>query len=421
MAEVIARVGKITGEAFARDPDGNVRRLKSGDPIREGDVVQTAEGGQVQLTLADGRELLVGANEVAKIDAEVAAPDLPNAGDSAVQNNPRGFIKVAKAIVGPDGTFSFDDDGGQVKASVDQKDGHTFIELVRIVENVDPLAFQFGTGRGQPLDEIRGGRIGNQAATAFTFAPPETENISLSGSEDSPLRIDLKGSDLDGIIAGYVIRSLPANGLLYVDAAMTQLVSVGQTVLGPVFFKPNDNWNGKTSFQYASIDNTGSVDETPAVATIDIAPVNDVVSLAILDANGIDTGQYSVAEDASTTGNFTIGAPDGLDQVAALTIAGTAVSNAALEGSGTTPVVVTTVQGTLTITGYNLMTGVVSYSYDPSGTAKDHTGGEIVDAISIVVRDNNGDMQSGCSGNSIRAASSRSTLIPSRQRSSATT
>ncbi|HSN63014.1 MAG TPA: retention module-containing protein, partial [Azonexus sp.] len=169
MAEVIARVGKITGEAFARDPDGNVRRLKSGDPIREGDVVQTAEGGQVQLTLADGRELLVGANEAAKIDAEVAAPDLPNAGDSAVQNNPRGFIKVAKAIVGPDGTFSFDDDGGQVKASVDQKDGHTFIELVRIVENVDPLAFQFGTGRGQPLDEIRGGRIGNQAATAFTF------------------------------------------------------------------------------------------------------------------------------------------------------------------------------------------------------------------------------------------------------------
>ena len=275
------------------------------------------------------------------------------------------------------------------------KDGHTFIELVRIVENVDPLAFQFGTGRGQPLDEIRGGRIGNQAATALTFAPPETENISLSGNEDSPLRIDIKGSDLDGIIAGYVIRSLPANGLLYVDAAMTQLVSVGQTVLGPVFFKPNDNWNGKTSFQYASIDNTGSVDETPAVATIDIAPVNDIVSLAIMDANGIDTGQYSVAEDASTTGSFTIGAPDGLDQVAALTIAGTAVSKAALEGSGTTPVVVTTVQGTLTITGYNLMTGVVSYSYDPSGTAKDHTGGEIVDAISIVVRDNNGDMQSG--------------------------
>ena len=33
MAAVIARVGKITGEVVARDPDGNVRRLKTGDPI----------------------------------------------------------------------------------------------------------------------------------------------------------------------------------------------------------------------------------------------------------------------------------------------------------------------------------------------------------------------------------------------------
>ena len=156
MAEIIARVGKITGEAIARDLDGNVRRLKAGDPVRQGDVVQAADGGQVQLKLADGRDLEVRANEAAKIDAEVAAPDLPGATDSAVQDSPKGFAKVVKAIVGPDGTFSFDDEAGLVKA-VDQKDGHTFIELVRIVENVDPLAFQFATERGQRLDEIRGG------------------------------------------------------------------------------------------------------------------------------------------------------------------------------------------------------------------------------------------------------------------------
>ena len=86
MAEIIARVGKITGEAIARDLDGNVRRLKAGDPVRQGDVVQAADGGQVQLKLADGRDLEVRANEAAKIDAEVAAPDLPGATDSAVQD-----------------------------------------------------------------------------------------------------------------------------------------------------------------------------------------------------------------------------------------------------------------------------------------------------------------------------------------------
>ena len=52
MAEIIARVGRITGEAIARDPDGNVRRLKAGDPIREGDVVQTTDGAQVMVSVS---------------------------------------------------------------------------------------------------------------------------------------------------------------------------------------------------------------------------------------------------------------------------------------------------------------------------------------------------------------------------------
>ncbi len=395
MAAVVARVGKVTGEAFARDADGALRRVKSGDPIREGEVVQAGVGGEVQLKLVDGRELVVRPNEAAKLDAEVAASERPDAGDSAVQNSPTTFARISKAIVGFDGTFSFEDDGGRGVNTGVQKEGHTFVELARIVELVDPLVFQFGTGRGQRLDEIYGGWIRNEAATVLTFAPPETENISLVGSEDSTLRIDLKGNDPDGIIAGYVIRSLPAEGVLYADAALTQQVSVGETVTGPVFFKPNDNWNGTTSFQYASVDNTGSVDETPATVSIDIAPVNDLVSLAIPDVNGVASGQSSVVEDATAMGKFTIGAPDGLDPVVALTIAGTAVSKAALEASGTTPVAIATAQGTLTITGYNPVTGVVSYSYDPSGTAKDHTGGEVIDAIGIVVRDNNGDTQSG--------------------------
>lgn len=123
MAEVVARVGKVTGEAFARDADGNLRRIKSGDPIREGEVVQAGAGGEVQLKLVDGRDLVVRANEAAKLDAEVAAPERPDAGDSAVLNNPSGFAKISKAIVGPDGTFSFDDDGGRGLNPVYKKRG----------------------------------------------------------------------------------------------------------------------------------------------------------------------------------------------------------------------------------------------------------------------------------------------------------
>ncbi|QKV57524.1 MAG: retention module-containing protein [Dechloromonas sp.] len=396
MAEIVARVTNLIGKAYARDMDGNVRELRNGSPIREGDVVQTADGGRLQLTTVDGRNVGLGAGEAIKLDAEVAAPgSLPDATTSSVQVMQPVLAKISRTMVGQDGTFSFEDDGGKAFGGSDQKDGHTFVELARIIELVDPLAFQFSTARGQPLDDIRGGGLRKEAATVFTFAPPETENISLFGGEDSPLQIVLKGSDPDGVIAGYMIRSLPADGILYTDAALTQPASVGQTVTGPVFFKPNENWNGTTSFQYASVDNTGSVDDTPATVTIDIVPVNDPVSLAIPDVNGVASGQSSVAEDATTTGSFTIGAPDGLDPAAALTIAGTAVSKAALEVSGTRPVAITTVQGILTLTGYNPVTGLVSYSYDPSGTAKDHTAGEVIDVIGIVVKDNNGDTQNG--------------------------
>ena len=203
------------------------------------------------------------------------------------------------------------------------------------------------------------------------------------------------GSDPDGNVVGYVIKSLPLNGHLFADAAMTQPVSIGQTVVGPVYFMPNENWNGTTSFQYASVDNSGLIDATPATATINIDPVNDFVSLSVPDANGVVTGELSVVEDATATGSFKISAADGLDPAAALTIAGSVVSKAALEASGTNHVLITTAQGTLTITGYNATTGVVSYSYDPSGIAKDHSGGEVIDAVDIVVKDSNGDQQSG--------------------------
>ncbi|QLQ24380.1 MAG: retention module-containing protein [Dechloromonas sp.] len=59
MAEIVARVGKVTGEVIVRDADGNVRRLKEGDAVRAGEVIQAASGGQVHLLLADGREVVV--------------------------------------------------------------------------------------------------------------------------------------------------------------------------------------------------------------------------------------------------------------------------------------------------------------------------------------------------------------------------
>ena len=54
-ANVIAKVSSLSGEAFARDSSGNLRRLQPGDVIREGETVVAGNGAEVVLTLADGR------------------------------------------------------------------------------------------------------------------------------------------------------------------------------------------------------------------------------------------------------------------------------------------------------------------------------------------------------------------------------
>ncbi|MBN1684462.1 MAG: DUF4114 domain-containing protein, partial [Gammaproteobacteria bacterium] len=42
-----------------------------------------------------------------------------------------------------------------------------------------------------------------------------------------------------------------------------------------VYFVPNENWNGTTTFNYAAIDNEGFEDSSPAIGTINITPEND--------------------------------------------------------------------------------------------------------------------------------------------------
>ncbi len=53
--------------------------------------------------------------------------------------------------------------------------------------------------------------------------------------------------------------------------------------------------------------------------------------------------------------------------------------------------------GTLTITGYNTGTGVITYSYDPTGTSTDHSGGNVVDEFAVVVTDVNDDTNTAAS------------------------
>nr|WP_235695694.1 type I secretion C-terminal target domain-containing protein [Aeromonas veronii] len=167
---------------------------------------------------------------------------------------------------------------------------------------------------------------------------PETLNKQANGQEDAvSIAIPtLSGSDIDGNVVSFTIKSLPANGILYLNGvAVTVDQSIAVADAGKLTFTPNANWNGNTSFNYAAVDNDGAVDASPATVTIKVDAVNDLPTLTISNGavvseeglvNGIpdkvgnpDTtnaikasGTLSVGDIDSSTLNISLNGPAGL-------------------------------------------------------------------------------------------------------------
>jgi VCBS repeat-containing protein len=141
---------------------------------------------------------------------------------------------------------------------------------------------------------------------------------------------------------------------------------------------------------------------TAKLVTINFAVTNHPVTLTIVDGNGPGTiGHATVAEPGLTStpdtretvsGTFELVAPDGLDK---LTINGTDVSAVQL-GTATpsAPIAVVTPKGTLSLTAYDAVTGIVSYQYT-LGAPQDHRGALVTDPISLRVTDRDGDTAQG--------------------------
>ncbi|MFV3329271.1 Ig-like domain-containing protein, partial [Pseudomonas sp. NY15372] len=134
----------------------------------------------------------------------------------------------------------------------------------------------------------------------------------------------------------------------------------------PDFFNLHGGGSGIEQFTYTLTDADGDV--RTAVLELNVTNLNDPVTL---DGLGVQGGELTVYEKnlgegsapdtpaLTQTGTFTVTALDGLQT---LTVGGiTVVSGGVVAGF---PQSVTTGLGnTLTITGYNASTGVVSYSY----------------------------------------------------------
>jgi len=103
--------------------------------------------------------------------------------------------------------------------------------------------------------------------------------------------------------------------------------------------------------------------------------------------SAIDAPPQTVAEDATlASSTFKVTNTEGLSS---LVIGGTTFTLAQLNtATPASPLTVNTTEGVLTITGYSNdatnKVGTVTYTYDPAGTSKDHSGGaEVKDTVAV--------------------------------------
>ncbi|MDO8285736.1 MAG: retention module-containing protein, partial [Rhodoferax sp.] len=222
-------------------------------------------------------------------------------------------------------------------------------------------------------------QIVDSTPTAGDDTITTTVGNAVSGSLASN---DAVGSDVAGTWT--LGATAPAHGTVTLNATT-----------GAYTYTPNAGYQGSDSFTYTVTDKDGDI--VTATATVTVAS-NGTPTISITDNNGAVGGQVTVDEAAlasgsnpsstaeSAAGTMTVSAPNGL---ASIDFGSTNVTVAQLNALGSTPVVITMADGTMTLTGYNAGTGVISYNYAITA-AQTAAGASVTDSLTLTVHDSTG-------------------------------
>jgi large repetitive protein len=204
---------------------------------------------------------------------------------------------------------------------------------------------------------------------------PTARDDAAGLSEGGPISItldvdtnDTPGADGTASRTFTTLTGIYGNLVLNGDGTQTYtLTTAGQAAINAL----SPGAALQDAFSYTLTDSDGDTD--PATLMITLTGTDDPVTIsnltpatnggdALVDEDDLAEGSDSTPDSLIGTGNFTITAPDGVDD---LTVGGVVVI---LNGVYQAPAAVTTALGNiLTFTGYNVSTGLVSYSYTLAG------------------------------------------------------
>ncbi|WP_343345342.1 Ig-like domain-containing protein, partial [Sphingomicrobium sp. XHP0239] len=212
---------------------------------------------------------------------------------------------------------------------------------------------------------------------------PDARDDSASGSEGTPITIDVFANDVEGA------DGVELDAIEYVEGSLTGRGSVAYNDDGSFTYTPGTGEDGTVTFQYRVTDGDG--DSDIATVTIDLGADSeptitlgggDSVTEAGLDGPPAGEAPGSAAATDGETTRGTIAVDTGSDAVASLVIDGVDVTNGGVVAGDF---------GTLTVTGNP--TDGYAYSYELTTNTDDGPGAE-TDSFTVTATDSDGDTRS---------------------------
>ncbi|AZV30528.1 VCBS domain-containing protein [Cobetia sp. ICG0124] len=350
--------------------------------------------GSFSYDLDDVRAQALGAGDLVKEEFEYTILDADGDSDTAVITiNVQGLND--KPVAYDDGPILVEEDtpvSGNVLSNDVDADGD---ELSVFSFTVDGDTYD--PGETADLGEV--GTLLINADGTFTFTPgenyngpvPDTTYVITDGTEFDEAILsfqDVTAVD-DPVVISADDGAVAEDGVTQASGTLTatDVDSVAPTFVaatddssdyGSFTVNADGSWTYTLDNDTAAVQGLTSEDEIVEQYTVTLSDGStttvDIVITGTDDAlpviNSLEDQSVTEATGSTVTDTFTVKAAAG---IAAVTIAGVDITDA-----NTSPVVISNPdgEGTLTVTGYDADTGVVSYSYVEDGTAADHSGGD---------------------------------------------
>ncbi|MGQ7957202.1 retention module-containing protein [Pseudomonas sp. SP16.1] len=243
-------------------------------------------------------------------------------------------------------------------------------------------------------DSIAAGGFGPATGNVITDAAPGDTGDSDAGA-------DTRGAD--GAVVSSVTATTAGGSAMAVAGATVVQGAYGVLTLSPdgsYSYARDEGTPGGVSdvFTYTLQDGDGDTDTATLTIAIGNTPpeISNLTPAAsggdvTVDEDDLPAGSDSTKESLTQSGDFTISSPDG---IASLTIGGvTFISNGVFTAGSFT----TALGNTLSVTGYNAVTGVVSYSYtlvDNETHAAGNGENSLFEDFAVVLTDQDGQFAS---------------------------